>query len=44
MTNCLVTIEISEYHPDTLTFDPFGFIFRSEAKDFEEEITVSHLI
>lgn len=43
MSNSVITIEITEYLPDTLNFAPFGFVFRSEAKDFEEEITVTTL-
>ena len=34
-----ITIEILEYLPSNINFDNFIFIFSSESKDFEEEIT-----
>lgn len=39
----VIAIEITEYHPESLNFEPFGFVFRSESKDFEQEITVNIL-
>ena len=38
-TQLSITIEILEYLPSNINFDNFIFIFSSESKDFEEEIT-----
>ena len=40
MSRCVVTIEISEYQPKNFNFDNFAFVFTSENKEQEEEITV----
>ena len=34
-----ITIEILEYLPQNFNFEPFAFIFSSESKDFEKEIS-----
>ena len=34
-----ITIEIVEYFPQNFNYDNFSFIFSSESKDFEKEIT-----
>ena len=34
-----ITIEILEYFPQNFNFDNFSFIFTSESKDFEKEIS-----
>ena len=34
-----ITIEIVEYFPQNFNFDNFSFIFSSESRDFEKEIS-----
>ena len=36
-----ITIQILEYHPKNFNFENFSFIFSSESRDFEKEITFS---
>ena len=35
-----ITIEILEYFPQNFNFDNFNFIFTSESKDFEKDISI----
>ena len=37
-----ITIQILEYHPKNFNFENFSFIFSSESRDFEKEITFSN--
>ena len=39
MTQVLITIDILEYLPTEFRYDDFSFIFSSESKDFEQEIS-----
>ena len=41
MSHCVISFEISEYLPTDFNFNNFSFTFRSDVRDFEEEITVS---
>jgi len=41
MSYAQISLDITEYIPNTLNFDTFAFVFRSESKDFEDTITVS---
>ena len=43
MSHCVISFEISEYLPTDFNFNNFSFTFRSDVRDFEEEITVSFL-
>ena len=37
-----ITIQILEYFPQNFNFENFSFIFSSESRDFEKEITFAH--
>ena len=39
MTQVLITFDILEYLPQDFRFNDFSFIFTSESKDFEQEIS-----
>lgn len=41
MSHCVISFEISEYLPTDFNFNNFSFTFRSDVRDFEEDITVS---
>lgn len=41
MSHCIISFEISEYLPTDFNFTNFSFTFRSDVRDFEEDITVS---
>ena len=41
MSHCVISFEISEYLPIDFNFNNFSFTFRSDVRDFEEDITVS---
>ena len=36
-----ITIQILEYHPQNYNYANFSFIFTSESRDFEKEISFS---
>ena len=42
MSHVGLIIEILEYFPQNFNFDNFSFIFSSESKDFEREISFAN--
>lgn len=42
MSHVGIIIEILEYFPQNFDFDNFSFIFSSESKDFEREISFAN--
>ena len=39
MSFALITLSIIDYIPNTINYNNFSFIFQSDRKDFEDEIT-----
>ena len=44
MSYIIITLEIIDFQPNTFDYSTFGFIFSSDQKNFEDQISVNNNI